>query len=147
MLLCNGGKAFSWVNIFARGLYAVSSVNASGLGAGGVAATGMRFEVSGVGTGGEGNDCGISSGLLLEGNNREILFETPELVLCASGGRVWDGKGPSVVGEPIRKAEGTECSGWRLPVAGEPIWRIVGTSSMVVLGGLSSVSNTSYGGS
>lgn len=51
----------SWAKMLGRGLYEVSSVKADRAGPGGVGAEGIRYEVPGAGTKGEGNDCRLAS--------------------------------------------------------------------------------------
>jgi hypothetical protein len=92
----------------------------------------VRYEGSEAGTRGDGNDCLREAGLLLgdaseatddgrDGKSCESLSEAPDVFLRLRGGRTYEGGVSLVVGEPIRRAEGTACSELLLEVTGEPI--------------------------
>jgi len=96
----------------------------------------MRYEGSEVRSSGEGTDCRLEAGVLVgdeieatedgrEGKSCESLSEAADVLLRlgGGGGRTSNCGVLRVVGEPMRKAEGTACSEGRLFGLGEPVWR------------------------
>jgi hypothetical protein len=92
----------------------------------------MRYEGSEAGTSGEENDCLLEAELLLgdaieatddgrDGKSCESLSDAPDVFLRLRGGRTEEGRVSLVVGDPMRRAEGTACLEFLLDVIGEPI--------------------------
>lgn len=107
---------------------------------GGAGARGIRYVGSAAGVRGEGYEVRLEEGISwigdaaddgLDGNSCDNLSE-PDVFLRVKGGR-WKGGVPrSTTGDPTRSAEGTWSTEGFLAVAGEPIRRGDGTSSMAV---------------
>lgn len=98
---------------------------------GGAGARGMRREGSEVESRGEGNACRLEAGVPVgdaieaaedgrDGKSWESLSEAIDVLLRLSGGRTSNGGVPPIVGEPMRKAEGTVCLEGLLFPAGKP---------------------------